>query len=631
MTASRPGPTRTCRTWFVLGAVSIVVFVTLWWTTARHPTPQRAELPLPDQKAVGGAGETQPADLVAFQERIRKAARTALPAVVGVQNPGEARQPRLSRHEPGASGVIVSADGLVLSAHHVSHLKWDRADPWAAYPPGTKTRAFLADGRVCEAELLGSSRDHDLSLLRLVPSGPYPFVAIDPAVVVHRGDWVLKIGHPLGFRRDRSAPVRLGRIVARTADGFATDCPATGGDSGGPFFDLEGRLVGLTTPMIPDLMTRVLPMTSEDRFDATRTAAWLVSGRSCSLIDRHVGWMRAGETRRDPEAARSFDSGLVPAERLSPSEWTQGRASRELYRTVVAASGASTLAVMSGDVPVALGTAVGADGWVLTLASELPARPRCRLADGAIVEARVVGVDPSTGLALLKVEATLRPVAWAESPDPPVGTVLAAPAPAPVVLPLAVGVVSVRRRTLTDAAPPTHRFPQRVPANPPEIRGPEHFLRADPEGGAGGYLADCVELLAAAAGVRPGDRVVSISGRPVVGYPDLAEAVAGRASGDTVPLIISRGGQRIELVLPLSASTAYGSVRTDDFPTVFEHSAPLYPHECGGPVVDLSGRALGITVARVEQHGCLAVPADVVLDLLPKLQSGKLAVHWEGR
>lgn len=631
MTESQPGRARTYRLWVMLGAVSVVVLGTLWWTPVRKPVTEPLEPPLPDPTAEDGPGKAMPADLVAFQERIRKAAVIALPAVVGVQNPGQACQPRLSRHEPGATGVIISADGLVLSAHHVSHLKGDRADPAAAYPPGTKTRVFLADGRVCEAELLGSSRDHDLSLLRLAPPGPYPFAALDPAVVVHRGDWVLKIGHPLGFRRDRSAPVRLGRVVARTADGFATDCPGTGGDSGGPFFDLEGRLVGLITPPIPDLMTRVLPMTSADRFDAARAGFWLSSGRSCALIDRYLSWMRAGEARRDPEAARSFDSGLVQAERLPPSEWTQGRASRELYRPVVAASGSSTVAVLSGDVPVALGTAVGADGWVLTLASELPARPKCRLPEGAIVEARVVGVDPPTGLALLKVEATLRSVAWAESSDPPVGTVLSAPAPVPAVLPLAVGVVGVRRRTLTDAAPPTHRFPLRVPANPPEIRGPEHFLRTDPEGGTGGYLADCVELLAAAAGVRPGDRVVTISGRPVAGYHDLAEAVAGRLSGDTVPLIVSRAGKRIELALPLSASTAYGSARTDDFPIVFEHSAPLFPHECGGPVVDLSGRALGITVARVEQHGCLAVPADVVRDLLPKLRSGKLAIHWDGR
>ena len=69
--------------------------------------------------------------------------------------------------------------------------------------------------------------------------------------------------------------------------------------------------------------------------------------------------------------------------------------------------------------------------------------------------------------------------------------------------------------------------------------------------------------------------------------------------------------------------------RNEDFPIVFEHSMPLFAHECGGPVVDLSGRAVGVTIARVEQHACLAIPGDVVRRLLPSLQSGKLAGNWQ--
>lgn len=600
----------------------------VWWlANARRHVADTQEESLTDHRADITPVPDLPADLGALQERIQKASRTALPAVVGVQHPGEARQKRTPRHEPGGSGVIISADGLVLSSRHVSHLKWEKDDPVASYPPGEKTRVFLADGRVCEAELLGSNVTHDLSLLKLIPPGPYPFVPLDPAVGVRRGDWVLKIGHPLGFRRDRAAPVRLGRVVARTGDGFATDAPATGGDSGGPFFDLDGRLVGIISGAIPDLMTRVVPMAPEERVNAARSGFWLMPARSCALIDRHLAGMRARETARD-RAPTSFEPDLVKAERLPPAEWTQGRLSREAYRPVVAAGGASTVAVLHGDVPVALGTVVGAEGWVLTKASELPARPRCRLSDGSVVEARVVGADPPTDLALLKVEATLRPVAWADSSDPLVGTVLAAPAPDPAALPVAIGVVGVRRRTLPDVTPQRHRFPLRVPANPPEIRGPEHFLRDDPKSGDGGYLVDCAELLALAAGVRPGDRMVSIAGRPVRGYPDLVEAVEGRLTGDSVPLTVLRDGKQVEYALPLSASTVYGSARTDDFPTVFEHSVPLYPHECGGPVVDLTGRVVGVTIARVEQHGCLAIPGDVVRDILPKLQSGKLAVHW---
>src|SRR5262249_34252131 len=45
--------------------------------------------------------------------------------------------------------------------------------------------------------------------------------------------------------------------------------------------------------------------------------------------------------------------------------------------------------------------------------------------------------------------------------------------------------------------------------------------------------------------------------------------------------------------------------------------------ECGGPVVGLDGRAVGITIARVQVHGCMAIPADRVRRLLPTLKAGK--------
>jgi S1-C subfamily serine protease len=263
---------------------------------------------------------------------------------------------------------------------------------------------------------------------------------------------------------------------------------------------------------------------------------------------------------------------------------------------------------------------------VLTKASELPLQPRCRLPDGRVAEGRVVGAEPAFDLALLKVDAAdLRPITWADSFNPVAGTLLAAPGREE--LPLAVGIVSVPRRELA-AKVPNHGLPLRVPAEPPEIRGPENFGKTDPQGGEGGYLVHTSEGLAFSAGIRAGDRVATLAGRPVRGFDDLAEGVKARLSGDLVSVALSRDGKTIELLLPLAAGALYHNFRNEDFPIVFEHSVPLFAHESGGPVVDLSGRAVGVTIARVEQHGCLAIPGDVVRRLLPSLQSGKLAGNW---
>ena len=125
--------------------------------------------------------------------------------------------------------------------------------------------------------------------------------------------------------------------------------------------------------------------------------------------------------------------------------------------------------VLNAGVAVGLGTIVGAEGWVLTKASELPGQPMCRLPDGKVVSARVAGVDPAFDLALLSVPATdLKPVRWADDFNPPVGTLLAAVG---TEQPLAVGVVSVARRDLGTPVRPTDTLPLRIPAGRPRIHG----------------------------------------------------------------------------------------------------------------------------------------------------------------
>jgi hypothetical protein len=43
--------------------------------------------------------------------------------------------------------------------------------------------------------------------------------------------------------------------------------------------------------------------------------------------------------------------------------------------------------------------------------------------------------------------------------------------------------------------------------------------------------------------------------------------------------------------------------------------------ECGGPIIDLDGNAIGITIARVAQHGCMAIPADAIEPLVLRLKN----------
>jgi len=61
------------------------------------------------------------------------------------------------------------------------------------------------------------------------------------------------------------------------------------------------------------------------------------------------------------------------------------------------------------------------------------------------------------------------------------------------------------------------------------------------------------------------------------------------------------------------------------FPNILQHDSVLKPSDCGGPLVELDGKAVGINIARAGRVESYAIPSDTVLALLPDLKSGKLA------
>jgi serine protease Do len=162
------------------------------------------------------------AELRAREAKVRAVVARALPATVAVQ--------------AGAgmgSGVIVSEDGLVLTASHVS----GDAD--------REVSLLLSDGRIVKGKTLGANRNFDAGMVRITDEGKWPFVSLGNSEDVKSGDWCVCTGHPGGVQAGRTAPVRLGRIVSNRRGTMVSDCALLGGDSGGPLFDLEGRVIGI--------------------------------------------------------------------------------------------------------------------------------------------------------------------------------------------------------------------------------------------------------------------------------------------------------------------------------------------------------------------------------------------------
>jgi serine protease Do len=133
------------------------------------------------------------------------------------------------------SGVLVSKDGLILTAAHVIQGM-------------TEVDVYFSDGKKWLGKVLGANFSKDVGMVKMVDAGPWPFVEIGESKPLEAGDWVVALGHSAGFDPARTPPVRFGRVMS---DGpgnyFTTDCTLIGGDSGGPLFDLDGKLVAVNS------------------------------------------------------------------------------------------------------------------------------------------------------------------------------------------------------------------------------------------------------------------------------------------------------------------------------------------------------------------------------------------------
>lgn len=166
------------------------------------------------------------------EARVKAVVAKVLPAVVAITSDTPVGT---------GSGVIISEDGLILTAAHVTD---------AITEDGRRKEVVVVfpDGQRAKGEVLGANRTCDAAMVRIVEPAlkEWPFVTLGTSDEVAKGSWVVALGQPGGFENDRSPPVRVGRVWGRDNFGaFFTDCTLIGGDSGGPLFDLDGQLIGI--------------------------------------------------------------------------------------------------------------------------------------------------------------------------------------------------------------------------------------------------------------------------------------------------------------------------------------------------------------------------------------------------
>ncbi len=169
-------------------------------------------------------------------------ARKVVPSIVTVDvgtNSGDSFRPFAS-----GSGVVLSDDGLIITNHHVIE-------------DAERVQVIFGDGRIYEAEIVGSDRRTDLAVLRINAIGLIP-IEIGSTESAEIGEVAIAVGSPLGLDGGPSLTVGVVSAFGRQVqtgpnasdilfDMLQTDAPITEGSSGGALVDSEGRLLGITS------------------------------------------------------------------------------------------------------------------------------------------------------------------------------------------------------------------------------------------------------------------------------------------------------------------------------------------------------------------------------------------------
>ena len=141
------------------------------------------------------------------------------------------------------SGVILSADGYVVSNYHV-------------VGGATDIRVVLNDGREISGNVILSDQESDLAVLKLNSDEVLPYLELRKSDTVEVGELVLAIGNPFGVGQTVTNGIISGLARTGIASGSAkgyflqTDAPINPGNSGGALIDISGALIGVNTSIL---------------------------------------------------------------------------------------------------------------------------------------------------------------------------------------------------------------------------------------------------------------------------------------------------------------------------------------------------------------------------------------------
>ncbi|APX91047.1 serine protease [Brevirhabdus pacifica] len=369
------------------------------------------------------APESQPQVQLSFAPVVK----TTAPAVVNIYAKRELPQRRspfaddpffsqffghLDRGSPRfenslGSGVILSADGLVVSNYHVAG-------------GATDIRVVLSDRREFDAKVLLGDPEADLLVMRIEDARDLPFLRLADSDAIEVGDLVLAIGNPFGVGQTVSSGIvsglaRSGGDLGRGTGYFIqTDAPINPGNSGGALVDMQGRLVGVNTSILTrsggsngigfaipaNLIAQYLRQADEGLEAPRRPWAGLTVQEMTSALAEAVGMDRpAGViiTRMHPQSPFG-QAGLRRGDVVVQVDGRPvDRPAELLFRLLAAGTGTEVTVsyLRPDDQGAANGTAPRQASVELFTAPETPPRDAVTIRTGALAGLTLANINPA--------------------------------------------------------------------------------------------------------------------------------------------------------------------------------------------------------------------------------------------